>query len=83
MANNASDLAGHPQLKSKNYWTSLEHEALGLDLIYPRHFCLSSETDNFVKRRAPLIGEHNDSIYRKEMGLLEAEISELKNSHVI
>ncbi|MBN2060061.1 MAG: CoA transferase [Deltaproteobacteria bacterium] len=80
---NSSDLAGHPQLRERNYWIDLEHEDLRLNFVYPRHFFLSDETENFVKRRAPLIGEDNDAVYRKEMGLSEAEISALKKSGVI
>ena len=83
VANNSSDLAGQPQLKARNYWTSLDHDDLDLNLVYPRHFFLSSETENFVKRRAPLIGEDNDEVYGKELGLSIAEIAVLKQSNVI
>ncbi|MFC1864099.1 CaiB/BaiF CoA transferase family protein [Thermodesulfobacteriota bacterium] len=83
VANNSSDLAGQPQLKARNYWTGLDHDDLDLNLVYPRHFFLSSETENFVKRRAPLIGEDNDAVYGKELGLSITEIAVLKQSNVI
>ncbi len=36
-----------------------------------------------IKRRAPLIGEHNNEIYKKELGLTSKEMAALKGQGVI
>jgi crotonobetainyl-CoA:carnitine CoA-transferase CaiB-like acyl-CoA transferase len=41
------------------------------------------QTENFVRRRAPFIGEHNNEIYMKELGLSVGEVEGLKTSGVI
>ena len=59
--NDPSDIFENRQLKARDYWVELD------ELQYPRHIFLSNETENTVRRRAPLIGEHNDEIYSKEL----------------
>lgn len=83
VANNSSDLLAHPQLSARDYWVGLDHPQLGIRLNYPRHLFLSSETENFVRRRAPLIGENNDEVYGKELGLSSTEIAALKEANII
>jgi crotonobetainyl-CoA:carnitine CoA-transferase CaiB-like acyl-CoA transferase len=36
-----------------------------------------------IRRRAPLIGEHNEEIYKKELGLSAEELMVLKQSGII
>jgi crotonobetainyl-CoA:carnitine CoA-transferase CaiB-like acyl-CoA transferase len=81
--NNPADVLEHSQLKARDYWANLEYPWAERPYYYPRHFFLSSETDNYVKHLAPLIGEHNDEIYNQEMGLSSREIAELKEADVI
>jgi crotonobetainyl-CoA:carnitine CoA-transferase CaiB-like acyl-CoA transferase len=83
VANNAVDLMRHQQLLARNYWVGVEHSELGTGFKYPRHFLLSSETENYTECRAPFIGESNDEIYGKEMGLSGTEIAALKEMGVI
>ena len=80
---NSVDVLENLQLAARNYWADLEHPELDATFAYPRHFFLGSETENYVRRRAPLIGEHNDEIYGKELGLSSAEITALKEASVI
>lgn len=81
--NSPTDVLENYQLKARDYWVDLEHPELGIALTYPEYFFLSNETENFVKRRAPLIGEDNEAIYVKELGLSSTEIAELKKTGVI
>ena len=83
VANNSLSILEHAQLKARGYWQEVEHYGLDFSPFYPRHFFLSTETKNFVKRRAPLVGEDNDVVYREELGLSTSEISALKVSNVI
>jgi formyl-CoA transferase len=81
--NSPADVLENPQLRARSYWVDLEHPELGTRLTYPKHFFLCNQTENFVRQRAPLIGEDNDEIYAKEMGLPGTEITALKQAGVI
>jgi benzylsuccinate CoA-transferase BbsE subunit len=83
LVSNPADVLKNPQLSARNYWVDLYYPELGIKLAHPRHFFLCSETENYVRRRAPLIGEDNDEIYRKELRLSGSEIAELKEANVI
>jgi len=81
--NSPADVLENPQLRARSYWVDLEHPELGTRLTYPKHFFLCNQTENFVRQRAPLIGEDNEEIYAKEMGLSGTEITALKQAGVI
>jgi crotonobetainyl-CoA:carnitine CoA-transferase CaiB-like acyl-CoA transferase len=83
VVSNPADVCKDPQLRARSFWVDLGHPELGVTLAYPKHFFLCSETENYVRRRAPLIGEDNDEIYGKELGLSSTEIAELKEANVI
>lgn len=81
--NSPADVLQNRQLKTRDYWVDLEHPELGIKLTYPKYFFLSNQTENFVRRRAPLIGEDNDDIYAHELGLASTEMVALKAAGVI
>ena len=78
----AKDLWENPQLKAREYWVTLEHPELEDMLSYCGAFVKMSESPITCRRRAPLIGEHNEEVYR-ELGLSADEISMLKQTMVI
>jgi len=78
-----NDILGHPQLEARGYWQELEHPELGADISYPGRFCLLSETPGRIRRRAPLIGEHNQEVYRGELGFSDEELIALQQRGVI
>ena len=80
---NPADVLQNPQLKARDYWGDLEHAELGIKLTYPKYFFLSNETENFMRHRAPLIGEDNDDIYAHELGLSGAEMAAFTKAGVI
>jgi benzylsuccinate CoA-transferase BbsE subunit len=73
----ARDLVGHPQLAARDFFQPLEHPELGETLCYAGAPYRLSETPWRLRRRAPLIGEHNESIYGGELGLSRAELAVL------
>jgi len=81
--NSPADVPQNWQLKARDYWVDLEHPELDIKLTYPKYFFLSNQTENFVRRRAPLIGEDNDDIYGNELGLASTEMVALKAAGVI
>jgi crotonobetainyl-CoA:carnitine CoA-transferase CaiB-like acyl-CoA transferase len=80
---NARDLLANPQLKSREFWAEVPHPELDVVVTYPGPFAKLSETPIKLRRRAPLIGEHNEEIYGKELGLPSERLSALKQAGVI
>ena len=83
VVNNPGDVLENTHLEARDYWVGLEHPEFNRTLAYPRYFLLSNKTKNFVRRRAPYIGEDNNNIYGSELGLSSVEISALEKRGVI
>ncbi len=77
------DLRNDPQLIARDFWTEVKHSELNDTLVYPRPCMLGSETSYAIKRRAPLIGEHNEEIYMGELDFSREELILLKQGGVI
>jgi crotonobetainyl-CoA:carnitine CoA-transferase CaiB-like acyl-CoA transferase len=82
-ANSVKDILDSPQLKARNFWVELEHPALGDTLKYTGAFVQMSETPIEIRRRAPLVGEHNKGIYLDELGMTESYLTTLRQSGVV
>jgi crotonobetainyl-CoA:carnitine CoA-transferase CaiB-like acyl-CoA transferase len=81
--NDCQDIAEEVQLKERDFWARVEHSELSANLMYPAAFVKSSETYAGVKHRAPLIGEHNEDVFVKELGFSKAELAILKQGNII
>ena len=78
------DLLDHPQLKARDYFKELDHPELGESVAYPGVFVKDQAGDGVqLRRRPPLIGEHNGEIYQGEMGLSPGQLAALKEGKVI
>jgi crotonobetainyl-CoA:carnitine CoA-transferase CaiB-like acyl-CoA transferase len=71
------------QLADRGYWVEVKHPELGASITYPGAFWYASEAPPRISRRAPLIGEHNQEIFEKELGMSRQEILTLKQAKVI
>jgi crotonobetainyl-CoA:carnitine CoA-transferase CaiB-like acyl-CoA transferase len=71
------------QLADREFWVNLEHPELGESITYPGPFTVLTETPVQIRCRAPLIGEHNEEIYLKELGLSQEELETLMGEGVI
>lgn len=78
-----ADIVASQQLAHRNYWEPLEHPELGDTITYPGAPFRLSETPWRIARRAPLIGEHNQEVYQRELGLAQEELAALKEAGVI
>jgi crotonobetainyl-CoA:carnitine CoA-transferase CaiB-like acyl-CoA transferase len=80
---NISDLMDNPQLSSRDFWINLPHPEMNDSLTYPGPFAVLSESPIAIKRRAPLIGEHNTEIFEKELRISRKDMAALKKAGVI
>lgn len=72
--NTPGDILEDVQLESRNFWTGIKHPELGATITYPGSFAKMSLTPCGIRRRAPLIGEHNQEIHQ-ELGVAGKNIS--------
>ncbi len=81
--NSCAEIAGNRQLAAREYWVELEHPELGTSITYPGPWAKTTEVAPTVLRRAPLIGEHNEEIYRDELGIDKTELERLKQDGIV
>lgn len=77
------DILENAQLSARNFWIDVDHNELGKKIRYPSALIKMSNFDYSIKRRAPLIGEHNIEIYCQELGLASSELISLKEANII
>ncbi|MFC1945860.1 CaiB/BaiF CoA transferase family protein [Chloroflexota bacterium] len=80
---NFEDIASNEQLEYRSFWNPVYHPELDDTLIYPGIPFKSSEGDMKIKVRPPMMGEHNDDIYRGELGLSSEYLQNLRSKNVI
>jgi crotonobetainyl-CoA:carnitine CoA-transferase CaiB-like acyl-CoA transferase len=73
----AAAVARDPHLAARGYFIALEHPRLGT-LRMPGAPYRHGRTPWRVARPAPALGEHDDEIFRGELGLSEAELRALR-----
>ena len=74
----SKDLLEDRQLGARDFWEEVEHPELGAAITYPGPFTKASGTSCGIRRRPPLIGEHNLEILGDELGLSREELTTLK-----
>ena len=72
-----------PQLIAREFWVQIEHEELNDSITFPGAPIKFTETPMKVWHRAPLIGEHNEEIYLRELGFSKEELITLKMGGII
>ena len=77
------DLAENAQLKDRNFYVEVEHPELGETITYMGSPYKMTAAPWRISRRAPLVGEHNQEIYERELGLSKDETRLLKEAGVI
>jgi crotonobetainyl-CoA:carnitine CoA-transferase CaiB-like acyl-CoA transferase len=70
-------------LEARQYWRVLEHPELGRGVPYPGPFARFSETPIIYRRRPPLVGEHNQEVYSRELGLSAEQIRDLAQREIV
>jgi benzylsuccinate CoA-transferase BbsE subunit len=77
-----SDLVSNPQLKAREYMTTVQHGALGIPMTMPGAPFKMSLTPSRVRRPAPTLGQHNAEIFG-ELGLAPEDLVHLRAAGVI
>lgn len=81
--NTLEDLFSDPHLIDRGFFVPLEHPELGETFIYPGAPMKMEETPWRLRRRAPLVGEHNLEIYEGELGFSKQQLALLADGGVI
>lgn len=81
--NTPEDLAKSPQLNYRSWFAVVEHPELATTLQYPGPPYRLQETPWRIRRRPPLVGEHNLEIYQGELGLTREQMAALMAAGVI
>jgi benzylsuccinate CoA-transferase BbsE subunit len=79
----SEELVASPQLKARDFWREIIHPELNTKITYPGGFVKFTDNDCGIRFRAPLIGEHNEEIYIKELGISKEELISLKHCGVL
>jgi crotonobetainyl-CoA:carnitine CoA-transferase CaiB-like acyl-CoA transferase len=81
--NRIDNVTEDEQLTARGFWEQLPIPGTAETIGHPAFPYITSEGNARVRNRAPLIGEHNEEVYEKELGLSKQIISTLKERSVI
>ncbi|MBI5967763.1 MAG: CoA transferase [Deltaproteobacteria bacterium] len=79
---NIQQVVDDPHLNERGYFVEVEHPIIGKAKIPGIPFKLS-ETPGVVERSSPLVGQHNELILGKYLGLSRAEVNQLQAEAVL
>lgn len=77
-----AELSSDPHFRSRGTFVEVEHPVLGKEVIYGPAWRMS-RTPPAVRRHAPLLGEHNEEVFGRLLGLAPEEIRGLAEEQVI
>ena len=76
------DVVRSEQMNSRGFFADVEHPIAGT-VKMPARFCHFSRTPVALEHAAPLLGQHNEVIYRDRLGLGADELRALRDAGVI
>jgi crotonobetainyl-CoA:carnitine CoA-transferase CaiB-like acyl-CoA transferase len=74
----AQELLTCPHLAARGFWTEFDHPATGRHR-FPGELVKLSETPIAIRRRSPMLGEHNDEVLGAELGFRATEIAAMQS----
>ena len=80
--NTAEAVTRDPHLAARDYFAPVEHPGAG-SLPYPGAPYRHTRTPWALRSPAPHVGEHNDAVYREELGLSEESLRRLRDDGVV
>jgi benzylsuccinate CoA-transferase BbsF subunit len=79
---NMDDMFKDPQLKHRGFWAAVDHPEIGRYHAEGPPF-LFSKTPFKIDRPAPMLGEHNETVFQKFVGIPKDEYERLVKEGVI
>jgi len=76
--NSVQDVFQDAHFQSRGFWQTVDHPEVGDKVIYPGAPYIAVDSPYRIRKRAPLIGEHNEEILRGELGISKNQIITLK-----
>lgn len=73
----AEDLLACPHLAARDFWAQLDHPMTGTHR-FPGELVKLSKTPLTIRRRAPLLGEHNDEVLGVRLGFDAGQIAAMQ-----
>jgi crotonobetainyl-CoA:carnitine CoA-transferase CaiB-like acyl-CoA transferase len=74
----ADDLLACPHLEAREFWATIDHPATGT-YRFPGELVKLSKTPIAIRRRAPLLAEHNREVLESELGFSPREIAAMQS----
>ena len=74
-ASTVADVEADPQLEARGFWQELAVPEAGRTVAFPGGFALFDGERPGIRRPAPRLGEHNDEIYVRELGLDASDLA--------
>ena len=71
-----------PHLRARNFWVEVEHPVTGIN-VWEGMFCKLSKTPGSIRTPAPLLGQHNEYVYKEMLGISDEEYAELLRDRYI
>jgi len=81
--NSIQDVFEDAHFRARGFWQTIDHSEVSDKVTYPGAPYISEDSPYRIRKRAPLIGEHNDEILQGELGLAKDQIIALKGEGVI
>ena len=69
--------------EDRGFFSELDHEEIGRKVTYPGRPYVFQKTPWQLRRRAPRLGEHNEEVYRGELGLSRERLITLGEAGVV
>jgi crotonobetainyl-CoA:carnitine CoA-transferase CaiB-like acyl-CoA transferase len=76
-----ADMLEDPQLRAPGYYQAVEHPSAGRQTmrVAPYHM---SDTPPAIRKPAPKLGQHTESVLRELLDLSDADLQSLSDAHV-
>ncbi|RGU91105.1 CoA transferase [Clostridium sp. AF15-17LB] len=80
--NNLAQVVEDPHAQAREMFVHVQHPAAGDTVLNGSQFKMT-ETDPQIERPAPLLGQHNEEVYRELLGLSAGQIDELAKQGIV
>ena len=76
MVSRPSDVYQDKQLDARQYFTPLDHEVMGKQKFEPQSCFIMSKTPRQITMPSPMLGQHNEYVFKELVGMSDDEIAE-------